>query len=452
MVQQADHLHHVVIVGGGFGGLNAARELGGRPVHVTLIDKRNFHLFQPLLYQVATGSLSPANIAAPLRWVLRRQRNVEVILGEVVGFDVASRKVILSDGEVSYDSLIVAAGSRYNYFGHDEWESRAPGLKTIEDATEIRRRVLLAFEAAERENDAGRRAEWLTFVIVGAGPTGVEMAGALAEVARHTLRQDFRHINPAEATILLVEGGNQVLSAYPTELSSKALEYLQRLGVTVVTRSVVSEVHADYIRVNRGTEVETIRTRTIIWAAGVRANPLGPLLATSAGAEMDRIGRVIVGPDLSIPGHPEIFVIGDLAHFVHEGKPLPGVAPAAIQQGKHAARVLLDRLEGRSSPPFRYRDYGNMATIGRAAAVAEIRGWKFKGFIAWLLWLFVHLMQLVNFQNRVLVLVQWAWNYITFNRSSRLITGPVMPVEQNEPTTARPELLAAMREREREAG
>jgi NADH dehydrogenase len=415
---------HVVILGGGFGGLYAARALGRAPVRVTLIDRRNFHLFQPLLYQVATGQLSPANIAAPLRAVLKRQRNTTVVLGEAVDIDVANHLVILSDGVVGYDTLIVATGSRHHYFGRAEWEEVAPGLKTVEDATDIRRRVLLAFEAAERESDPQQQRAWLTFVIVGAGPTGVEMAGALGELSRHTLRDNFRHIDPASATILLLEGTDRVLPPYPPDLSAKAARSLARLGVTVRTGCIVTDVKPDAVTVRSGDRSEVIPTHTVVWAAGVDASPLGRVLARATGASLDRSGRVLVGRDLSLPGHPEVFVIGDLANFCHQGsKPLPGVAPVAIQQGRYVSRLIVGRLRGQSQPPFAYRDKGSLATIGRSAAVADL-GWvKLSGFLAWLAWLFIHLLYLIEFQNRLLVMMQWAWNYFTRNRSARLITG-----------------------------
>ena len=425
--------HKVVIVGGGFGGLAATRELRKVPVEVTLIDRRNFHLFQPLLYQVATGALSPANIAYPLRGILKRQKNAQVLLGEVVDFDVPGRCVVLRHGQrVPYDTLVVAAGVRHNYFGHDEWEPHAPGLKTVEDATEIRRRILLAFEAAEREPDKTKRSAWLTFVIVGAGPTGVELAGALAEIARDTLTHEFRSIDPAEATILLVEGAGQVLSSYPGPLSARAAQALSRLGVTVKTDSQVTKIQSDGIAIMRGTQTEHIAARTVLWAAGVQASPLGAALARPTKTETDRAGRLIVERNLTLPSHKGIFVIGDLAHFEHDGSgSLPGIAPVANQQGRYVGRLIRQRLRGGSMPTFRYRDLGNMATIGRAAAVADL-GWiRFSGYFAWLVWLFVHLMNLVNFENRLLVLMQWAWNYFTWNRSARLITGDsALPPDQ----------------------
>jgi NADH dehydrogenase len=417
--------HHVVIVGGGFGGLYTAKSLKRAPVQVTLLDRRNFHLFQPLLYQVATGGLSPANIAAPLRAVLKRQRNTRVLLAEAIDIDLAQRHVRLSDGEIGYDTLIVATGARHHYFGHPEWESAAPGLKTIEDATEIRRRVLLAYETAEREPDPALRRALLTFVVVGAGPTGVELAGTLAELARHTLRQDFRDIDPATARIILLEATDRVLPPYPPKLSAKASQALVRLGVTIRTHGVVTDVQPEAVTVRTGDATEIVPCRTVLWAAGVQASPLGAILARATGAALDRAGRITVQLDLSLPGHPEVFVIGDLANFPHQGgKPLPGVAPVAMQQGQYVARLIEARLRGQTLPPFRYRDYGNMATIGRNAAVADFGWLRLSGYLAWLAWLFIHILKLIEFENRILVLFQWAWNYLTRNRSARLITGP----------------------------
>jgi len=417
--------HRVVIVGGGFGGLYTAQALKRAPLEVTLVDRRNFHLFQPLLYQVATGGLSPGEIASPLRGVLNRQRNTRVLLGEVVGFDVVGRRVLLSDGEVPYDTLVVAAGARHHYFGHPEWEALAPGLKTIEDATEIRRRVFLAFEAAERETDPELRRSWLTFVIVGAGPTGVELAGALSEIARHTLREDFRNIDSRDARIVLVEGTDRVLPPYRPDLSRKAARALARLDVAVRTGAVVTAIDPDVVTLRAGERTEQIRTRTVLWGAGVQASPLAALLARAAGAETDRVGRVLVAPDLSVPGHPEIFAIGDMACFTHQmGTALPGVAQVAMQQGRYVARLVQARLADRTLPSFRYRDRGSMAVIGRGAAVADLGLVRFNGHLAWLAWLFIHLLYVVEFENRLLVLMQWGWNYFTWNRGARLITGP----------------------------
>jgi NADH dehydrogenase len=433
--------HRVVIVGGGFAGLNAARGLRRAPVEVTLIDRRNFHLFQPLLYQVATGVLSPANIAAPLRWIVERQANCKVLLGEVRDFNVAARRVYFDGAHLEYDSLIVAAGARHSYFGHPEWEPHAPGLKTIEDATEIRRRLLTAFELAERENDPQRRRMLLTFVIVGAGPTGVELAGAVAEISRHSLKHEFRHIDPSDSQILLLEGAERVLMAYPPELSEKAQRSLERLGVTVRTKTVVAAVAPDHVLVNFGGTAERIATQTVVWAAGVEASPLAKKLAEATGASLDRAGRLTVEADLSLPGHAEVFVLGDMSNYPHQtGKPLPGIAPVAIQQGRFVARLIKARLRGRSLPAFHYRDRGNMATIGRSAAVADLGKVRFSGFFAWILWLVIHLMNLVSFRNRLLVLVQWGWNYFTYDRSARLITNP-LPCATDECTQEKPTQL-----------
>jgi NADH dehydrogenase len=413
----------VVIVGGGFGGLYAARKLAGAPVSITLIDRRNFHLFQPLLYQVATGGLSPGEIASPLRAVLSRQRNVEVLLGEVMDIDVAGRRVLLRDGEAGYDYLIVATGARHHYFGNDQWEPLAPGLKTVEDATEIRRRVLLAFERAERETDPGAQHALLNFVIVGAGATGVELAGALGEIANDTLRHDFRHINPADAGILLVEGADRVLPGFPPELSAKAEKQVAALGVKVRRNTRVTNIDAEGVTLECGGTPEHIPARTVLWAAGVRASRLGQVLAERTGAPLDRAGRVSVEPDLTLPGHPEIQVIGDLANFTHQtGGPLPGVAPVAMQQGRYAARRIRKLLRGETVDPFRYFNKGNLATIGRNRAVADFGFLRIAGFVAWFLWVFVHLMYLVEFQNRLLVFVEWVYNYVTRNRGARLIT------------------------------
>jgi len=417
-------IHRVVIIGGGFGGLYAAQALKRAPVRITVVDRRNFHLFQPLLYQVATGGLSPGEIASPLRGVLNRQRNTAVLLAEVIDLDPAAHRVVFSDGEIEYDTLIVAAGATHHYFGHAEWAPLAPGLKTIEDATEIRRRILWAFEAAEREVDPERRAAWLTFVIIGAGPTGVELAGALSEIATHTLARDFRTINPSDARIILIEGAARALPPYSPALSAKAAAALERIGVQLRTGALVTAITPESVTVRAGERSESIATRTVLWAAGVQASPLGNIIAAKTGAQLDRVGRVIVETDCSVPGHPEILVIGDLAHFRHQGgTPLPGVAPVAMQQGRYVAQVIRRRLAGRSVGPFHYRDKGSMAVIGRRAAVAKLAGVEFNGTLAWLAWLFIHLMYLVEFDNRVLVLIQWAWNYLTWNRGARLITG-----------------------------
>jgi NADH dehydrogenase len=416
--------HHVVIIGGGFGGLSAAIGLKRAPVRVTLIDRCNYHLFQPLLYQVATGALSPANIASPLRNILKGQRNTRVVLAEATAIDAKNHRVILSDGEIDYDTLIVATGSSHQYFGHDEWGKFAPGLKTVEDATSMRRRILLAFEAAEREQDPEKLRAWLTFVIVGAGPTGAELAGALAEIAKDTLRHDFRTIDPSKARILLVEGTDRVLPSYPSSLSAAAQRMLEHLGVVVRTGAMVTEIQAHSVTIRAGDRSEEIPTRTILWAAGVLASPLGRMLAESTGAPLDKAGRLIVEPDLSIPGHPEILVIGDLANFSHQtGQPLPGVAQPAIQQGKYVARLVQHRLKGTPAKPFHYFDKGNLATIGRGAAIADLNWLRISGLPAWLLWIFIHLLYIVEFQNRLLILLQWGWLYLSWDRSARLITG-----------------------------
>ena len=411
---------HVVIVGGGFGGLYAARALKGEPVELTIVDKRNHHVFQPLLYQVAMAGLSPGDIASPIRWILRRQKNVEVLLAEATGVDVAGRRLILTDGEIPYDYLIIATGSTHAYFGHDEWRPTAPGLKTLEDALEIRRRVLLAYEHAERATDPERQSALLTFVVIGGGPTGVEMAGALAEMSRHSLARDFRHFNPSSARIILLEGGPSILTAFPEPLRDAARKDLEALGVEVRTGAAVTHV-ADGA-VTAGGDV--IRTATVVWAAGVSASPLG----ASLGVPVDRAGRVRVLPDLTIPGAPNVFVVGDLASLDGaDGRPLPGVAQVAIQMGKHAARNILRAMEQQPLRPFVYRNLGNMATIGRASAIGDFTTFRLKGLIGWLVWLFVHILNLIGFRNRLVVMVQWAWAYFTYQRAIRLIAGGPAP-------------------------
>jgi NADH:ubiquinone reductase (H+-translocating) len=408
----------VVILGGGFAGLNAAKALRKAPVHVVLIDRRNHHLFQPLLYQVATAALNPSDIATPIRRVLRHQRNAEVVLGEATSVDVPGRRVLLRDGVVPYDFLIVATGATHAYFGHPEWEANAPGLKTVEDAVEIRRRVLLAYEAAEREEDAARREEWLTFVVVGGGPTGVELAGALAEISRHVLARDFRRIDPRKARVVLIEAGPRILPAYVPALSESAAARLRRMGCEVIVGTPVTSV--DEQGVSAG--ARRIRSRCVIWAAGVAPSPL----ARSLGAPLDRVGRVKVHSDLSVPGAPEIFVVGDLAAVDdRHGRPVPGLAPPAIQGGRHAARQIVRALRGEPRQPFRYFDKGTLATIGRNVAVAQIGRIRTIGFFAWLLWLFVHIVMLIGFRNRLLVLAQWGWIYFRYERGARLITGAV---------------------------
>ncbi len=431
--------HHIVIVGGGFGGLQAAQKLKNAAARVTLIDRRNFHLFQPLLYQVATASLSPSNISCTLRRVLRRQENTRILLAEARGIDAQRRRLLLDDGELHYDTLIVAAGVEHSYFGHEEWRDLAPGLKSVEDAIEIRRRILLAFEAAERTNDARERERWLTFVIVGAGPTGVELAGAVSEIANHSLKHDFRSIDPTQAKIILVEGGDRVLASFPSSLSAKAAISLKKLGITVKTNSMVVAITEEEATYRSGESELQVPTKTIIWAAGVQASPLGQVLGEATGARLDRAGRVMVQPDLTIANHPEILVLGDLAHLAQNGKPLPGVAQVALQQGTYAARLIRDRLDGKTPAPFHYVDLGNMATIGRAAAVVSVGRLHFSGLLAWLTWAFVHLMKLVRFQNRVLIFAQWFWLYLSWNRSARLITGkPLLPGSHSRISDNRP--------------
>ncbi len=405
---------HVVILGAGFGGLSAVRALKRALVRITVIDRANHHLFQPLLYQVATAALSPADISAPIRRILRRQKNVEVLLAEATAIDSPARRVVLADGEINYDFLIIATGATHAYFGHENWEPLAPGLKTLKDALQIRQRILMAFEIAEREPDETLRREWMTFVIVGAGPTGVELAGTLAEVARQTLASDFRHIDTAQARVVLVEAAKKVLGTFDDSLSARALDQLKRLGVDVRLGLPVSAITAQGVQVGP----EWIGARTIIWAAGVAASPL----ARSLKVPLDRAGRVLVEPDLTIPGVDSIYVIGDLAHLEQDGKPVPGIAPAAMQAGRHAASNLLRSLGGQERLPFRYHDKGMLATIGRGAAVAHIGSIRASGYLAWLLWLFVHIFFLIGFRNRLIVMIQWAWSYITFDRGARLIT------------------------------
>jgi NADH:ubiquinone reductase (H+-translocating) len=407
---------HVVIVGSGFGGLVAARTMARYPVQITLIDRQNFHTFQPLLYQVATAGLSPGEIAAPIRWILRNRHNVEVLMSEVQDFDLTRRVVKLPDEEIPYDYLIVAAGASHAYFGHDEWEPFAPGLKTIQDALEIRRRVLLAFELAERQANSGKGQVQLNFVVVGGGPTGVELAGTLAEIARRALTNEFRTIDPRKTRIVLLEGGPRVLPAYPEDLSRSAEAQLRRLGVEVHTSALVTQVTPGAVHMGD----TPLPAAVILWAAGVAASPLGKKL----GAPVDRAGRVAVNPDLSLPGHPDVFVIGDLATLKDEnGKLLPGIAPVAMQEGKAAAHNIGAELRGEPRKNFRYFNKGNLATIGRAAAVAEFGKIHISGFLAWLAWLFIHVFFLIGFRNRIIVMVQWAWSYFTYERGARLITG-----------------------------
>lgn len=408
---------HVVIVGAGFGGLYAARALRRAPVDVTVIDRRNHHLFQPLLYQVATAALNPSDIAAPIRKILRRQKNTTVLLADTTQVDVERKKVGLTDGEMGYDYLILATGVTDSYFGHEDWAPCAPGLKSIEDALEIRRRVLVAYEAAERTEDPERRSTWLQFVIVGAGPTGVELAGALAEISRRALARDFRNIDPTQARILLLEGLDRVLPTFPPQLSEKARRQLERLGVEVRVQKKVTGVDEEGVSLDD----ERIEAKTVLWAAGVAASPI----AQSLGVPLDRAGRVQVMPDLTIPGRSDVFVIGDLAAFEQDGQLVPGVAPAAIQEARHAAGNITRAVKGKLYVPFRYRDKGMLAVIGRAAAVANLRHLKLSGFIAWLTWVIVHLYLLIGFRNRIIVMFEWAWAYFTYERGARLITGRI---------------------------
>ena len=455
-MQQHGTQHHVVVVGGGFAGLWATRALAGDPVRITLVDRRNHHLFQPLLYQVATAGLSAPDIAAPLRHILRGQRNVQVRLGEVVGIDTAARELTLADGDrLGYDTLVLASGSTHAYFGHDEWSGHAPGLKTLDDALAIRRRILLAFEHAEAATDPAERDAWQSFAVVGGGPTGVELAGTLAEIARKTLRREFRHIDPAQARVRLVEAGPRILPTFPASLSAKAQRQLERLGVEVLTGSPVGAIDArgftlspaipahapsaepagvgvarsaaapnteaapDDRRAGPGAAPVTVTARTVLWAAGVSASPLGAML----GAERDRAGRVLVNPDLGVPGHPDVFVAGDLASIVQDGHPVPGVAPAAKQMGAHVAAAIRAQLAGQPAPVFRYRDFGNLATIGRMAAVVHLGRLKLSGVLAWWFWLVVHIAFLIGFRNRLVVMLNWAWAYWSYQRHARIILG-----------------------------
>lgn len=447
--------HQVLIVGGGFGGLYAAKALGKtKQVEVTLIDKRNFHLFQPLLYQVATGKLSPGDISSPLRAILSAHRHVRVLMDAVIDIDPQQQQVTLTHATLPYDTLVVATGVSHHYFGHDQWAEAAPGLKTLEDALEMRKRIFGAFEAAEKESDPERRRAWLTFVVVGGGPTGVELAGALAELAFHTLKDEFHHIDTTETRILLLEGLDRVLPPYPADLSAKAAASLAELGVTVRTQSLVTDIADDVVTVRQGEQTEQVRAKTILWAAGVRASALGKVLAARAGAQLDRSGRVMVNPDLSLPEQPNIFVVGDLAHFAHQGgsaddpegkQPLPGVAPVAMQQGAYIAKLIQRRLRGDDLPPFHYDDVGNLAVIGHHAAVVNMGRFKLWGFPAWLIWIFVHIYYLIEFDNKLVVMIQWLWSYFTRKGGSRLITweesrlDEPMVIDQEPQRVARPD-------------
>jgi NADH:ubiquinone reductase (H+-translocating) len=427
-----DGPHRVVIVGGGFGGLQAALKLGGPSLEVILVDRRNFHLFQPLTYQVATGSLSPGDIAYPLRAIFKRRKNVHVVLAEVAGFDLEEREVLLhpvgnvpAPPSTPYDSLVVAGGSMYSYFGHDDWRRYALEVKTLESALTVRSHILAAFEAAEMADDPAQRALWLTFVVVGAGPTGVEMAGQIAELARDTLHRDYRVIDTRTARIILVEANDHVLTSFPPSLSAKALRSLERLGIEVLLDHRVTMVDAEGVAVEDAAGAsERIQARTVIWAAGVAASSLAGELGRQSGAPVDRAGRVVVEPDLTLPGHPEVFALGDMISVRRAGgEPLvlPGVAPVAMQQGRYAAGVIRARLKGKETEPFHYKDKGNLATIGRASAVADVRGFRLSGFIAWVTWLVVHLWYLVGFQNRLIVVVRWSFSFLTHGRGARLI-------------------------------
>jgi NADH dehydrogenase len=440
--ENTGHRHRVVVVGGGFGGLQAVRKLRHEPVDITLIDRRNFHLFQPLVYQVATGALSPGEIAYPLRGIFKRDANVRVVLGDVTGFDVTGRRVLLAPPddatarEIPYDTLVVAGGSTYSYFGHDEWRPFAPDVKSLENALEVRRRILTAFETAEVESDPDRRAALLTFLVVGAGPTGVELAGQISEIARDTLRRDFRTIDTRSARIVLVEMADRILLEFPPRLSERAVRALHALGVTTVTRRKVVGIDEESVTLeDESGASERVSARTVVWAAGVVASALAGQLAAETGAGVERGGRIAVGPDLTLPGHPEVTALGDMVQ-VHDADgnpvPLPGVAPVAMQQGRYAARAITDRLHGRQPPPFHYHDKGNLATIGRAKAVADIKGLHLSGLIAWLTWLFVHLFYLIGFENRLLVVIRWTFSFVTRGRGARLITAQVRPTETPE--------------------
>ena len=426
-------VHRVVVIGGGFGGIQAISKLARAPVEITLVDRRNFHLFQPLTYQVATGALSPGEIAYPLRTIFKRQRNVQVLLGEVADFDLEQRRVLLRSVSgvpapefVEYDTLIVAGGSAYSYFGHEAWSEYAHEVKSLESALLVRGRILAAFEAAELEDDLARQAAWMTFVVVGAGPTGVEMAGQIGELARDTLQRDFRHIDPSNARVLLIEAADRVLTTFPPKLSAKATRSLERLGVTPMVNATVVDMDEQCVTVEAAGSREQIPARTIVWAAGVTASGLAGRLGELTGAERDRAGRVTAEPDLTLASHPEVIVLGDMVRVKDadgQAVTFPGVAPVAMQQGRYAGKLVRDRLRGREAKPFRYVDKGNLATIGRAAAVADIKGLKLSGVLAWLTWLFVHLWYLESFQNRFIVFTRWSFSFLTHGRGARLISG-----------------------------
>ena len=432
---QQTSLPHVVIVGGGFGGLYAAKSLKNAPVKVTLIDKRNFHLFQPLLYQVATGTLSPADIASPLRVVLSKHKNTQVLLDKVVDIDPDAKKVFLEDREaLDYDALIVATGVSHHYFGNDGWQDDAPGLKTVEDALEMRRRIFMAFEAAEKETDPKKRQALLTFVVVGGGPTGVELAGAIAEIAHQSVKDDFRDIDTTQARVLLFEGMGRILPPYPEECSMEAQKALENLGVDVKTQTLVTNIADNSLTYRQGDDTYDLKAHTILWAAGVRASFMGKVLADRTGAELDRAGRVVVESDLSIKNYGDIFVIGDLANFAHQGeRPLPGVAPVAMKEGEYVADLIIKRIEGKTVKPFTYKDLGSMAVIGQNKAVADLNFARFSGFVAWIIWVFAHIYYLIEFDNKLVVMIQWAWNYITQGRGARLITEKPSPELEIDP-------------------
>ena len=438
---------HVVIVGGGFGGLYAAKSLKDAPVKVTLIDKRNFHLFQPLLYQVATGTLSPADIASPLRVVLSKHKNTKVLLDKVIDIDPEAKKVFLEDRDaLDYDVLIVATGVSHHYFGNDQWQDDAPGLKTVEDALEMRRRIFMAFEAAEKEPDPEKRQALLNFVVVGGGPTGVELAGAIAEICHQSVKDDFRDIDTTQAKVLLFEGMERILPPYPEESSAQAQQALEKLGVEVQTKTLVTNIADNSVTFRQGEETKTINAHTILWAAGVKASFMGKVLADRTGAELDRAGRVMVEPDLSLKNHSNIFVIGDLANFAHQGdRPLPGVAPVAMKEGEYVAKLIMQRAEGKAVAPFAYQDFGSMAVIGQNKAVANLSIGRFSGFIAWIIWVFAHIYYLIEFDNKLIVMIQWAWNYITLGRGARLITEKsslqleIEPPERSDKTATKPQ-------------
>ncbi|WP_019506328.1 NAD(P)/FAD-dependent oxidoreductase [Pleurocapsa sp. PCC 7319] len=438
---------HIVIVGGGFGGLYAAKSLKDAPVKVTLIDKRNFHLFQPLLYQVATGTLSPADIASPLRVVLSKHKNTKVLLDKVIDIDPEAKKVFLEDRDaLDYDALIVATGVSHHYFGNEHWQDDAPGLKTVEDALEMRRRIFMAFEAAEKEPDPEKRQALLNFVVVGGGPTGVELAGAIAEICHQSVKDDFRDIDTTQAKVLLFEGMERILPPYPEESSAQAQKALEKLGVEVQTKTLVTNIADNSVTFRQGEETKTINAHTILWAAGVKASFMGKVLADRTGAELDRAGRVMVEPDLSLKNYSDIFVIGDLANFAHQGdRPLPGVAPVAMKEGEYVAKLIMQRAEGKTMAPFAYQDFGSMAVIGQNKAVANLNIGRFSGFIAWIIWVFAHIYYLIEFDNKLIVMIQWAWNYITLGRGARLITEKsslqleIEPPERSDKTATKPQ-------------